>query len=150
MANLPKIRRVRAESREVAPGQRERTQPDVQRLEAYGLTWLNIEAPTALETEWLAEHYEFHPLDLEDVISRRRQRAKIDEYEDYSFIVLHFPRFDKRTGRLQAAELNIFVAADLLITLPNEPLKPLSALWSRCERTESAQEQHMSKGSGYL
>jgi magnesium transporter len=150
MANLPKIRRVRAESREVAPGERERTRPDVQRLEAYGLTWLNIEAPTSLETEWLAEHYEFHPLDLEDVISRRRQRAKIDEYEDYSFIVLHFPRFDKRTGRLQAAELNIFVAADLLITLPNEPLKPLSALWGRCEAREEERERIMSKGSGYL
>ena len=84
------------------------------------------------------------------MLSRRRQRAKIDEYPDYLFIVLHFPRFDKGTGRLQAAELNVFVAEDLVITLPNEPLKPLSALWSRCERTESAREQYMSKGSGYL
>jgi magnesium transporter len=84
------------------------------------------------------------------VLSRRRQRAKIDEYADYLFIVLHFPRFDKRTGRLQATELNVFVAEDLVITLPNEPLKPLSALWSRCERSESAREQYMSKGSGYL
>ena len=151
MANLPKIRRVRAGSRDGAPPlERERTQPDVQRLEAFGLTWLNIEAPTVLETEWLAEHYEFHPLDLEDVVSRRRQRAKIDEYDDYSFIVLHFPRFDKRTGRLQAAELNIFVAADLLITLPNEPLKPIAALWSRCVAREDERERVMSKGSGYL
>ena len=84
------------------------------------------------------------------MLSRRRQRPKIDEYPDYLFIVLHFPRFDKASGRLQAAELNVFVAEDLVITLPNEPLKPLSALWSRCERVESAQEQHMSKGSGYL
>jgi magnesium transporter len=150
MPNLPKIRRVRPGAREGAQGQRERTRPDVQRLEAYGLVWLNIEAPTALETEWLAEHYEFHPLDLEDVLSRRRQRAKIDEYDDYSFIVLHFPRFDKRTGRLQAAELNIFVATDLLITLPNEPLKPISALWGRCVAREEERERIMSKGSGYL
>ncbi len=151
MANLPKIRR--GQGRGPGPANAsdaERARPDIQRLEASGLTWLNIEAPTEIETAWLAEHYEFHPLDLEDVISRRRQRAKIDEYADYLFIVLHFPRFDKRTGRLQATELNIFVAEDLVITLPNEPLKPLSALWSRCERSESSREQYMSKGPGYL
>jgi magnesium transporter len=151
MANLPKIRRgLGRGAAPPGPSDAARTRPDVQRLEAFGLTWLNIEAPTELETAWLAEHYEFHPLDLEDVLSRRRQRAKIDEYADYLFIVLHFPRFDKRTGRLQAAELNVFVAEDLVITLPNEPLKPLSALWSRCEKAEAAQEQYMSKGSGYL
>lgn len=151
MANLPKIRR--GQGRAGGPAgasDAERARPDIQRLESFGLTWLNIEAPTEIETAWLAEHYEFHPLDLEDVLSRRRQRAKIDEYADYLFIVLHFPRFDKRTGRLQATELNVFVADDLVITLPNEPLKPLSALWSRCERSEAEREQYMSKGSGYL
>src|SRR5215210_80769 len=117
MANLPKIRRGQRRGRGPAEGSEpDRTRPDVERLEAYGLTWLNIEAPTELETAWLAEHYDFHSLDLEDVLSRRRQRAKIDEYADYLFIVLHFPRFDKRAGRLQAAELNIFVAEDLVIT----------------------------------
>ncbi len=151
MANLPKIRRSQGRGQGPAnTSESERARPDVQRIEAHGVTWLNIEAPTEIETAWLAERYEFHPLDLEDVLSRRRQRAKIDEYPDYLFIVLHVPRFDKRTGRLQAAELNVFVAEDLVITLPNEPLKPLSALWSRCERTEASREQLMSKGSGYL
>jgi magnesium transporter len=151
MANLPKIRRGQGRGRGPADEPRaDRVGPDVQRLEAHGLTWLNIESPTQLETAWLAEHYDFHPLDLEDVLSRRRQRAKIDEYADYLFIVLHFPRFDKRAGRLQAAELNLFVAEELVIMLPNEPLKPLSALWSRCERSEAARDQFMGRGSGFL
>jgi magnesium transporter len=150
MANLPKIRRGQSRGQVPAHAEVERARPDVQRIEAFGLTWLNIEAPTEIETAWLAEHYEFHPLDLEDVLSRRRQRAKIDEYPDYLFIVLHFPRFDKATQRLQPTELNVFVAEDLVITLPNEPLKPLSAMWSRCERSQEAREQYMSKGSGYV
>ena len=98
-----------------------------------GLTWLNIESPAAVDAQWLAANYDFHELDIEDVLSRRQQRSKIDEYSDYLFIVLHFPRYDKRTERLQAAELDIFVAEDLLITLPKDPLKPLSAMWSQCE-----------------
>ena len=149
MASLPNIRRSskRTTSALAAP---ERDRPDVQRLEAYGLTWLNIEEPTEAETAWLAEHQDFHPLDLEDVLSRRRQRSKIDEYDDYVFLVLHFPRFDKRTGRLQATELNVFIGPGLLITIPKEPLKPISALWSRCEAREDARFDYMSKGSGFL
>lgn len=152
MANLPKIRRASSRaSRHFAETQTAPPkEPDVQRLEAHGLTWLNIESPSELEIDWLAEHHDFHPLDIEDVRSRRRQRAKIDEYDDYVFIVLHFPRFDKRTQRLQAAELNVFVARDLIITIPNESLKPLSALWARCNAREDEREAHMSKGSGYL
>ncbi len=149
MASLPNIRRTtkRTASALAAP---ERERPDVQRLEAHGLTWLNIAEPTAAETAWLAEHHQFHALDLEDVLSRRRQRSKIDEYDDYVFLVLHFPRFDKGTGRLQAAELNVFIGPGLLITIPKEPLKPISALWSRCEARADAQFDFMSKGPGFL
>jgi len=150
MASLPKIRRSRATRRSVASSEPERTRPDVQRIEAYGLTWLNISSPTALEAQWLAANYDFHELDIEDVLSRRQQRSKIDEYPEYLFIVLHFPRYDKRTERLQAAELDIFLAEDLLITLPKEPLKPLSAMWAQCEAREEERARHMGKGSGYL
>jgi len=34
------------------------------------LTWVNIEGPTERETEYLAQHYPFHPLDLDDCLSR--------------------------------------------------------------------------------
>ncbi|MDX6646810.1 MAG: magnesium transporter, partial [Miltoncostaeaceae bacterium] len=150
MASLPNIRGRRAVAPALAGEAAERTRPDVQRLEAHGLVWLNIEGPTEAETAWLAERHGFHPLAIEDVLSRRRQRSKIDEYDGYIFIVLHFPRFDKRSGRLGAAELNLFVADDLLITIQKEPLKPIGALWSRCETREDARERYLSKGSGYL
>ena len=40
---------------------------------------------------WLAENFDFHELDLEDVASRN-QRPKVDEYRDYLFLVMQFPR----------------------------------------------------------
>ena len=73
-----------------------------------------LERPTSLEWGWLQEHFEFHALDLEDVLSRN-QRPKIDEYPDYLFIVLHFPVFDRQVGRLNAGELDIFVGRDYQI-----------------------------------
>ena len=55
----------------------------------------------------LAERFGWHPLDLEDVLSKR-QRPKVDEYPDYLFGVLHFPVYDKAVQRLNAAELDFF------------------------------------------
>ncbi len=40
------------------------------------LTWVNIERPTEKEAAYLAEHYPFHPLDLDDILSRI-QRPKL-------------------------------------------------------------------------
>ena len=148
MPSLPNIRRGRQRATEPAPVPA-RPEPDVQRHDAHGLTWIHIESPGEAEVRWLAENHDFHPLDLEDVQSRRRQRAKIDAYDDYIFVVLHFPRFDKRTGRLQPEELNVFVADGLVITIPNEPLKPLSALFARVQDPDEA-AKIMRKGSGYL
>ena len=114
-----------------------------------GLRWINIERPGPSDRAWLEEHFEFHPLDFEDVASRN-QRPKIDEYPDYLFIVLHFPVFDKSLGRLNTAELDMFVGPDFLITLPNQPIPPVDYLFERCESTEEVREDLMSKGSGYL
>ena len=83
------------------------------------------------------ERFEFHPLDYEDVFSRN-QRPKVDEYDDYLFIVLHFPRYDKKVARLNAAELDLFVGPDYLITLQNEPLQAVEYLFERCRRQRGA------------
>jgi magnesium transporter len=123
--------------------------PNVEQVEACGLRWLNIERPRRADRAWLEERFSFHPLDYEDVFSRN-QRPKVDEYDDYLFIVLHFPRYDKRLGRLNAAELDVFVGPDFVVTLPNEPLQPLRYLFERVSVDEHLREQVFSKGAGYL
>ena len=113
------------------------------------MRWVNIERPGALERAWLEEHFDFHALDLEDVLSRN-QRPKIDEYDDYLFIVLHFPIFDRSAGRLGTGELDLFVGPGFLITIPNQPLQPVEYLFERCRSKEELREQLFSRGSGYL
>jgi magnesium transporter len=113
------------------------------------LRWINIERPGPVDRAWLEEHFEFHALDYEDVASRN-QRPKIDEYEDYLFIVLNFPVFDKAVGRLNAGELDMFVGPDYLITLPNSELPPVEYLFERCRSNAEVREALFSKGTGYL
>jgi magnesium transporter len=125
------------------------SEPNVETVEGHGLRWINIERPGPVDRAWLEEHFEFHPLDYEDVTSRN-QRPKIDEYPDYLFIVLHFPVFDKAVGRLNAAELDIFVGPDFLITLPNRAIPPVDYLFERCRSSEEMRESLLSNGPGYL
>ncbi len=124
-------------------------EPRVEIVEAPGLRWMNIERPRPADLAWLQEHFEFHALDYEDVVSRN-QRPKVDEYDDYLFIVLHFPRYDKQVGRLNAAEVDLFVGPDYLITIQNEPLQPIEYLFERCRTNEELRESLFSKGPGYL
>ncbi len=118
-------------------------------IEAAGIRWIHIESPRTADRDWLEEHFDFHPLDYEDVYSRN-QRPKLDQYDDYVFIVLHFPLFDKDTGRILTAELDLFLGPDYLITLPNIPLPPLNAMFERYREKEDLREATFSKGSGYL
>src|SRR3954447_25628948 len=128
---------------------REREEPRVEVIETPGLRWINIERPRMVDQAWLEERFEFHPLDYEDVFSRN-QRPKVDEYDDYLFVVLQFPVYDKTVGRLNAAEVDLFVGPNFVVTLPNTPLPPLSYLFERCRTRDDLREQLFSKGPGYL
>ncbi len=99
------------------------------------------------EATELAERFGWHELDLEDVLSKR-QRPKIDEYPDYLFSVLHFPRYDKTIGRLNAAELDVFLGRDHVVTLPNVELLPVSRLFHRVEDDQRLRDDLFGKGSG--
>jgi magnesium transporter len=151
MPNLPKprLRRPRRGDVPVAPHPAEPQAPRVEQIDGAGLRWINIERPGALERAWLEEHFDFHALDLEDVLSRN-QRPKIDVYDDYLFIVLHLPVFDRTAGRLGAGELDVFVGPDYVVTLPNQPLQPVEYLFERCRTKEELREQLFARGSGYL
>jgi magnesium transporter len=150
MPSLPKPRLRRSARARVDSARLDQaTEPRVESVEWDGLRWINIERPGPAERAWLEEHFEFHPLDYEDVLSRN-QRPKIDEYEDYLFIVLYFPVFDKTVGRLNAAELDIFIGPDFLITLPNTPIPPVEYLFERCRSHDEVRANMLSKGSGYL
>src|SRR6476646_852872 len=152
MPNLPKPRLRRQGRRgELIDARAEQADqaPRIEQIQAEGLRWVNIERPGAAERAWLEESFDFHALDLEDVVSRN-QRPKIDVYDEYLFIVLHFTVFDRAAGRLGTGELDLFVGPGYLVTIPNQPLQPVEYLFERCRAKEELREQLFSRGSGYL
>jgi magnesium transporter len=148
---MPSLPRISRRSRSRGSGDvavRVRT-PD--ELHASGVTWVNATSPDVETAAQLAERFGWHPLDVEDIVSKR-QRPKIDDYEDdgYLFVVLHFPVYDKTVQRLNAGELDVFIGADYLVTIPNRELRPVTRLFARCEDEPGFREQLFAKGTGRL
>ncbi len=113
------------------------------------ITWVDIAPPTGKETEYLAQNYPFHPLDLDDTLSKK-QRPKIDEYKDYLFFVFHFPIYRKEEQVLTSSQLSVFIGPKYLITLHNGELKPLVKLFKECEIDKESLQEYLSQGPGYL
>jgi magnesium transporter len=150
MPSLPRIRRARPRGFAEAVGPR--PEPRVAELSANGLTWIHLDPPIDPETvNSLRERFGWHPLDVEDVLSKR-QRPKIDEYPEdgYLFGVLHFPAYDKNIQRLNSGEIDFFLGADYLITISTVELLPVTRLFNRVREDERFREQLFSKGSGRL
>lgn len=81
-----------------------------------GLQWHHISDASEEDYRYLLETYNFHPLDIEDCRGTN-QRPKIDEYDNYYFLILHFPYFDKGNKFVRIKEVKIFWGKDYIITI---------------------------------
>jgi len=134
------------------PAAAPRPDPRVAELSAAALPWTPLAPPIDPETvNTLRARFGWHPLDVEDVLSKR-QRPKVDDYVDdgYLFGVLHFPAYDKNVQRLNAGELDFFIGPDYLVTISNVKLLPVTRLFSRVQDDERLRDNLFSKGSGRL
>ena len=114
------------------------------------LNWVYIEKPTMQDVEYLAQHFDFHILNLDDVLSRV-QRPKIDEYADHLFIVLHFPVYNKENRVTTPSEVDIFIGETYVVTIHKSgDLKPLAKFFNECYVDEGICSAYMSRSSGFL
>jgi magnesium transporter len=120
-------------------------------IEHAGLTWYDFTYPSREQVEFLREQFGFHPLHLEDVLSRI-QRPKLDDNTDqeYLFLVLHFPVFNETTRLSLASEIDVFIGRNFIITAHDGHIRPLIRLVHFAHTAEKGRTQLMSRGSGYL
>jgi magnesium transporter len=109
------------------------------------VTWVNIEKPTPADMDYLRQHYPFfHPLDLEDCLSRL-ERPKLDEYDDYLFIIMQFPVFDSLSRVSRPSDVDMFIGAGFLVTVHDGNLWPITKLFDDCQAEEQVRQKHMGR-----
>jgi len=112
------------------------------------LSWIDLSSPTSDEVKDLGERFCFHHLDLEDVLSDT-QRSKIDEYDDYQFLVLHLPVLDKKTKRIHSLELDIFLLKDKLISI-HDHSPEINHILKSCTNKLEQKEDYLGKNTSFL
>ncbi|MFA6512167.1 MAG: magnesium transporter CorA family protein [Patescibacteria group bacterium] len=120
-------------------------------LSIHNVTWHYIEKTSAKDIQYLAEHFKFHPLDLQDCYDVS-QRPKIDTYPSYLFLVFHFPYYDQKYRRIRAHELNVFVGKGYVITLSHEPIPLLAEYFQEVQEKSAKKPKHdkLKNTSGYM
>lgn len=118
-------------------------------LEHGGLRWINIERPTEATIDYLRANFDFQEPNLEDVLDTL-QRPKIDEYDDYLFLVVQFPVHSKLRGETTSSEVDIFVGQDYVITLHDTRIKPLARFFDEVERSAEERERVLGQGTERL
>ncbi|MDZ7838624.1 MAG: magnesium/cobalt transporter CorA [Actinomycetota bacterium] len=109
------------------------------------LIWVDIENPSREIMQFLLDDFKFHPLDIEDCLSVI-ERPKLDEYDDYMFLVMHIPFFIKQTRKLVPFTVNIFIGRNYLVTVHQGLCKPIQNTWANIVEKHST----LTVGSGYL
>ena len=106
---------------------------EVEKLHASGkFFWLDLESPDADDFAILRDVFAFHPLALEDS-ENFGQRAKLDEYGDYVFLVVYGASAD--SDRL--VEVHCFYSERYLITVHRDSCPAFDALRTRYAKQEA-------------
>jgi len=97
------------------------------------LKWIDgIDLPEK-KIEEILESYDFHELDIEAALEAN-QRARIDSYDDYLFLTLHFPKYNQLQKIYNLNEFHVFVGKDFLITLRDFEGQYIDDIYNKYEK----------------
>lgn len=121
----------------------------LQEIAHNGYRWINITEPDQEMIQYLSDNFKYHPLDLEDVLSKVTY-PKIDTYQSYLFIILQFPVYEPQRRIYNRSELNIFFGHDYIVTINSGELTALQNFFDTCRIDELARQKFMRHGVGML
>jgi magnesium transporter len=96
--------------------------------------WMDIVDPDPADLDRLQQAFGLHPVTREDTM-HRRQRSKVELFEDYSFVVLRpvTVLLGPPVG-LAEHEIHVIAGAGFLVTLRWSPTYPMEGIRARWER----------------
>lgn len=100
------------------------------------LIWIDIEGQSE-ENRALVGGMGFHPLAVDDTFTLAHQ-PKLEEYEDFLFVIVRGIDADLSQSRLITLKLVAFLTAGRLVTFHRAPLHSVSAIYTKLSETGRA------------
>ena len=80
------------------------------------VTWINLDGVHQVDIiEKIGKHFNLHPLVLEDIVNTG-QRPKIEDFDDYLFVVLKMLYRDENEQETQAEQVSLIIGPQFVIT----------------------------------
>ena len=96
----------------------------ISRYRHKGLTWVDIESPTPEEVLHIMEEFSLPQLVSEE-LATNSLHSKVDLYEDFLLLILHFPLISHGRSVPREQEVDFVIGKDFLITVRYEMVESL-------------------------
>jgi magnesium transporter len=120
--------------------------PELLKERPQAVHWIDLEDPTVKESMLLEDPFHFHPLAIEDCLSDIHH-PKVDDYDNYVFLIVHGIRFDAPTDQFFTRELDVFLGPNYLITHHKGHMRSIESARTQCSKDIMAA---MPKGVDFL
>ena len=123
----------------MAPGGEFLDQLDMEQIRKFlatgeGLLWVDIEDVTDEDAELLSNVFCLHPLAVADCISKNIHPPKIDDFEDYLFIIVHGINYCIEADVVETTELAFFMGKNYVVTTHDVPMRSVSSMLDRVRK----------------
>jgi magnesium transporter len=96
-----------------------------------GLLWVDIGDDSQQARSLLQDAFNAHPLAIEDCFNGRVDTPKVDDYEDYLFIVSQSITYNQPAHMLDIIEIDMFLGRNYVVTSHLGPVEELEAHFDR-------------------
>jgi magnesium transporter len=80
------------------------------------VSWINVDGLHDVEAvQRLAAHFGLHPLTVEDIVNTQ-QRPKLEEFEDYIYIVLKMLIYDGGSGEVESEQVSLVLGRNYVLS----------------------------------
>jgi len=119
----------------------------LQSVEKEGITWINVTGLHEVEIiEKLGNGLNIHPLIIEDILNTH-QRPKLDDFDDYMYIVVKSQIFQKETNEIDVEQVSFILGENYVITFQERENGLFEAVKQRLKNDKGRVRK---KGADYL
>ena len=88
------------------------------------ISWLDLESPTRDELSNVGKEFGINSLTLHE-LEARSERPKVDIYNNYIYLILHFPKYSHGKSTGESFEIDFIIGKDFLITAHYDSYIPM-------------------------
>lgn len=118
-------------------------------IEHKKITWIDFEDPGVADITYLQEHFNIHPLAIEELVTPTYQ-PKVVQYDGCLFFSIHIPLFDTKLRTTYPGELDIILTNHHLITSHKHSIYQLSAFFEELEKSPGKRRLYLEENPAKL